>query len=105
MIKNAMPGEYKLGCNYYSNHRQDLTAGTTMWFTVTTNFGTRMSFIFIFFKLYFTIYIYVYYFETILIICVAEAVSNTTTLRLECNSTSPSTTVSNILVFIVIFKN
>ena len=28
MIKSALPGQYQLGCNYYSNYRQDLTAGT-----------------------------------------------------------------------------
>jgi len=61
MIKSALPGTYTLGCNYYSNTRQDLTAGTTMWFTVTSNFGTD------------------------------EEDSKTTTLRLEENSTNPST--------------
>lgn len=38
MIKNALPGEYTLSCNYYSNVRQDLTGGTVIWFTVYTNY-------------------------------------------------------------------
>jgi len=60
MIKNAIPGVYKLGCNYYSNYRQDLTAGTTIWFTVSTNFATD------------------------------QEVTTTTTLRLDVNSLSPN---------------
>eukprot|EP01125_Pyxidicula_operculata_P000368 TRINITY_DN1040_c0_g5_i1.p1 TRINITY_DN1040_c0_g5~~TRINITY_DN1040_c0_g5_i1.p1 ORF type:complete len:1086 (+),score=246.93 TRINITY_DN1040_c0_g5_i1:143-3259(+) len=40
MIKKAMDGKYKLGCNYYSNYRQDLTGGAIIWFTVYTNYFT-----------------------------------------------------------------
>jgi hypothetical protein len=60
MIKCAFPGTYKLGCNYYSNYRQDLTGGTMIWFTVYTNWCTDRE-------------------ERIF-----------TALRLDCNSTSPS---------------
>jgi hypothetical protein len=38
MIKNGYPGSYKICANYYSNHRQDLTGGTTIWFTIFTNY-------------------------------------------------------------------
>jgi len=38
MIKNGFPGSYRICANYYSNHRQDLTGGTTIWFTIFTNY-------------------------------------------------------------------
>jgi len=40
MIKKATAGTYKVACNYYSNSRQDLTGSSTIWFTLFTNYGT-----------------------------------------------------------------
>jgi hypothetical protein len=44
MIKNGFPGNYHICANYYSNHRQDLTGGTTIWFTIYTNYMKGMTF-------------------------------------------------------------
>lgn len=60
MIRAGFPGKYTLRCNYYSNYRQDLTGGTTIWFTVFTNY------------------------------CTDREQRLVTTLRLECNSASPT---------------
>jgi Ca-activated chloride channel family protein len=38
MLKKAPKGEYKICCNYYSNHQQSLTGGTTILLTFFTNY-------------------------------------------------------------------
>jgi len=38
MIRSGVPGTYRVCANMYSNSRQDLTGGTTIWFTVYTNY-------------------------------------------------------------------
>jgi len=43
MIKIGMPGKYTVNANYYSNYRQDLTGGTTVWFTIFTNYATELE--------------------------------------------------------------
>jgi len=38
MIRSGVPGTYRVCANMFSNYRQDLTGGTTIWFTVYTNY-------------------------------------------------------------------
>jgi len=38
MIIHARKGSYKLKCNYFSNYRSDLIAGSIMWFTIYSNY-------------------------------------------------------------------
>jgi Ca-activated chloride channel family protein len=39
MIKNAMPGKYKIQAKYYSNSRQDMSGATSLLLTLSTGFG------------------------------------------------------------------
>eukprot|EP01119_Soliformovum_irregulare_P011528 TRINITY_DN2904_c0_g1_i4.p1 TRINITY_DN2904_c0_g1~~TRINITY_DN2904_c0_g1_i4.p1 ORF type:complete len:1168 (-),score=440.41 TRINITY_DN2904_c0_g1_i4:11-3514(-) len=38
MVRDGFPGTYHICGNYYSSSRQDLTGGTTIWFTIYTNY-------------------------------------------------------------------
>jgi uncharacterized protein YfaP (DUF2135 family) len=38
MLKHAFPGDYQICCNYFSNHQQSLTGGTTILLTFFTNY-------------------------------------------------------------------